>query len=415
MTLDIHGICQRASAEGKVFELGPGELAVFDLKELTKFDRLNFENLHMAPRWSDALRGRPDRCPVLWAEVRQKLFARTRGLDRFEVLADLYARMRRLGGALGGSAVDLTVWSERVICEPLVDHVFAGLSPADRQVLIDDQQAKIANVLYPEEQLLRGLSRRFPQLKRASDGLKEIRAGRIIARNLKRRLSGKSPRQDDYAEAVLELSGRLGVARMTYVMTTLLTAIAGAPGTLAACILFELLRHPQWQQRIAAELAPLSLADYLADPARTAPLTDRFMKEAMRLWTFPLIVKRPVCKEFDIGDRRMRFGEAYFTSAYILHRDPDLWPDPEVFDPDRWERSGQTRGGFSPFGWGPRTCVGASFGLSQFFLFMRLITVDAAIAPARDGTREDIGTMGLDGIAAPMHFLGSVAVSEGRT
>ncbi|MFA5963518.1 MAG: cytochrome P450 [Sphingomonas sp.] len=412
MTLDIGAVHRRASLEGKVFQLDPRTLAVFDPRQLSTFDRLNFADLHMAPRWTDAVRGRPDRCPVLWSEVRQKLIARTRRLDDAAVLTALYDNMCRLGQEIGGKSVDLTIWSERVICEPLVDHVFAGLRPADRRVLLDEQRAKIANVLYPEEQLLHGITRLFPRLKRASDAIKEIRAGRVVARNLKRRLSGKSPPQDDYAEAVLELAGRLGISRMTYVMTTLLTAIAGAPGTLAACILFELLRHPAWKQRIADELEALPLATLAADPARNAPLTDRFLKEAMRLWTFPLLVTRPIYREFAVDDREMRFGEAYCASAYVLHRDPDHWPDPERFDPDRWTRDGQGRGsGFSAFGWGARTCVGASFGLAQYFLFMRLVTVGATISPATDAAG-GIGSMGLDGIAAPMDFHGDVTVLD---
>lgn len=410
MALNIEDINRRTSQEGKVFQLHPGILAVFDLKQLSLFDRLNFADLHMAPRWTDALRGRPDRCPVLWSDVRQKLIARTRRLDEPAVLATLYEAMCRRGAELGGAAVDLTLWTEGVICEPLVDHILAGLSPADRQILIDEQRAKIAFVLYPEEQRLRGLSRRFPLLGRASDAIKEIRAGRVVARNLRRRLAGKAPPQNDYAQSVLELAARLGLSRMTYVMTTLLTAIAGAPGTVAACILYELLRHPDWQRRIAAELAALPFADLVADPARNAPLTDRFLKEAMRLWTFPLLVTRPVYKEFAVDDRAMRPGQAYCTSAYVLHRDPELWPDPERFDPDRWTRDGRGSG-FSAFGWGSRTCVGASFGLAQYFLFMRLVTVDAAVSGAANAAG-DIGTMSLDGVAAPMDFHGDVMMRD---
>ena len=49
------------------------------------------------------------------------------------------------------------------------------------------------------------------------------------------------------------------------------------------------------------------------------------------------------------------------ASMYLTHRRPDLWPDPERFDPDRFLRAKPAPNTFFPFGGGARTCLGAAF------------------------------------------------------
>lgn len=413
MSIDIVAMQRTMRDQGRVFEFSRG-LGIFDNAALLEVDRLNFDELCMAPRFWDAVRGRSDRAPVRWAEVRTALFAATRRFNQPDQLLALYDAMRSAARAEAGDAIDLTIFAERVTCEPLLNLVLGGMSDRDFGIVRDDQRAKIANVLYRPEVLRRGLEKPFPKLKTLADALKECRAGRVVARHLAKRTSGSYPAQDDYAQAVLTLVDRLGISRATYVMTTILTAIAGAPGTVAACMVYELARNDEWRARVQDELRSRDLHALCADPTRTAPVAYAVIREAMRLWSFPLLVARPVMKPLAPGSTRaLETGEQYFLSAFLMHRDEEHWSDPERFDPNRWLCAGETakKTTFAPFGWGPRTCVGATLGLAQYFLFLRLLLIDSDCQVPDPSA----AYMGLDGIAAPERLRGTVVVKGNAT
>ena len=61
-------------------------------------------------------------------------------------------------------------------------------------------------------------------------------------------------------------------------------------------------------------------------------------------------------------------------------------------------------GVYAPFGWGGRTCVGASFGLAPTMLFLQIVATRFDI----EFTSQERTIVGLDGIAAPENFRGIV-------
>ncbi|MSY40563.1 MAG: cytochrome P450, partial [Actinobacteria bacterium] len=57
-------------------------------------------------------------------------------------------------------------------------------------------------------------------------------------------------------------------------------------------------------------------------------------------------------------------------SPYLLHRHPDIWTDPNDFDPDRFLGGKINRTAFIPFGYGPRLCVGRDFSYLEGVLML---------------------------------------------
>ena len=54
--------------------------------------------------------------------------------------------------------------------------------------------------------------------------------------------------------------------------------------------------------------------------------------------------------------------------AYLLHKDPQHWPNPEQFDPERFsaeEKAKRPALSYIPFGYGPRSCIGMRFAMLE--------------------------------------------------
>jgi cytochrome P450 len=74
-----------------------------------------------------------------------------------------------------------------------------------------------------------------------------------------------------------------------------------------------------------------------------------------------LVFLRRATESFALGGRELPAGAIVITSALVTHRDPDLFPDPTQFRPERWASVSPGPYAYLPFGAGPRRCIGASF------------------------------------------------------
>ncbi|MFJ8228492.1 cytochrome P450 [Streptomyces sp. NPDC094448] len=122
-------------------------------------------------------------------------------------------------------------------------------------------------------------------------------------------------------------------------------------------------RHPPVHERLLAELAS-------TPGTNSADLhhTQQAITETLRLYPPGWIVSRSTTADVDWTEGRIPAGADVFYSPYALHRDPAPFPDPEVFDPDRWSTGRVTpaqRQGFFGFGLGRRKCIGDTFGLTE--------------------------------------------------
>lgn len=84
----------------------------------------------------------------------------------------------------------------------------------------------------------------------------------------------------------------------------------------------------------------------------------------MRMYAPVTFLSRSCTKDIDIEGVKISKGTKVFISALGLHYDPEYFPDPERFDPERFSASNKesmTKYTFLPFGEGPRICVGKVF------------------------------------------------------
>lgn len=389
---------QRMAQEGAVLSMPGGVQGLFDPGTAAAAEAANARDLQLPQGFADLLLSRR-RSPVAWSEVRAAIAQAARNLNVRPILEALYARMRERFAQPGD--VDLTATVQRCIGYGLLPLVVDCTERSGKAAVAADYEAKLANLL-AQSGGRRGLRYRL------GDGIAQIAAGRAVARELAARKRGRAPQRDDFANAMLAFGDRLTTTGATYAITGMLTAISGAPGSIASCLLFELLSRGDWRARIEQELAALPKERLFAAPARHAPICLRFIKEVLRLWSFPLLSARRAHRDIRVGDLNIAADQHYLVSSFLIHHADAHWPAAETFDPDRWlhaDESVRAPGTYVPFGWAPRTCPGASLGLSQLVLFCRLALVEFDVR-ARDIDRAFIA---LDGFAVPKHFRGSIS------
>jgi cytochrome P450 len=246
---------------------------------------------------------------------------------------------------------------------------------------------------------------RWHQLKQAA---LELAAGFVVRRELAGRASGKRPRQKDLTDPVVDMIPQLGIGRAVDAVTSLLTAITGSPGAAAACLFYELNRQHDWRARIEAELSALPMAKLCESPVRLAPLTARFIKEILRIWSSPPVVVRTVRSDIEHEQVSLKVGQFYVLSSFLIHHDETDWPNPETFDPDRWLADGRREqcphGSYVPFGWAPKACIGASLGMAQLVVLAHLLCTRYRLqVPEPERAK-----MAVASVVRPMDFHGAV-------
>jgi cytochrome P450 len=128
-------------------------------------------------------------------------------------------------------------------------------------------------------------------------------------------------------------------------------------------------RHPEVQRRLQEE-ADRVLAGRPATSADLAQLayTAMVVKEATRLYPSIPVLSRTVVGGDTLAGHAVPDGAAVWVMAWVTHRHPDFWDDPERFDPERFTRervAGRHRFAWFPFGGGPRGCIGEHFAMLE--------------------------------------------------
>ena len=124
--------------------------------------------------------------------------------------------------------------------------------------------------------------------------------------------------------------------------------------------------------------------------------------EAMRLYPPAWIGPRRAVSEFEFGGCHVPAGAYVNYSSWASHRLPEVFPHPEAFIPERFERERKTalpRGAYVPFGGGSRICIGKRFGQTEVKLVATLALARLRFErlPGRTMTIRQMPTLSPDG------------------
>lgn len=198
----------------------------------------------------------------------------------------------------------------------------------------------------------------------------------------------KSQPKDDLLSMLLEARSEDGQAMNDLQLRDeLITLIIAGHETVASALTWSwhlIAQHPQAQQKLHTELAQVlaGRTPGVEDLPRL-PYTRALFDEALRLYPPAWLITRRAIEDDQIGGYPVPKGSLIITSPYIVHRQPQAWPQPEAFRPERFlEEARVPRYAYIPFGGGPRLCIGNNFALLEGPLILATIAQHYRLVPA---------------------------------
>ena len=264
---------------------------------------------------------------------------------------------RGIAGWRAGDEVDLYAWT-RVLALRIAMRALFGLDPDDRSDVSTAHDFEEALGFWARDytlQVLRGPGtpwRRLMNARRRLDAL-------IFAEIDRRRTTGA--RGEDILSLLLDATDEdgegLSKSHIRDEVMTLLFAGHDTTTSTVAFLFYELARNPDARGRVVDDLAAGSDAEL-----------DLALDETLRLYPPAWIGPRRALEPFAFNGHQVPGGVPVNYCSWASHRLPDVWPEPERFDPQRFAPDNRERipkGAYVPFGGGSRTCIGMRFGQQE--------------------------------------------------
>ena len=138
--------------------------------------------------------------------------------------------------------------------------------------------------------------------------------------------------------------------------------------------IFLLSQHPEALKNVLDELDQATGGkDPTPESVEKLPYLEGAIKEGMRLFPAGTWTGRLAMREFELGGYPLPKGTWIVMSPYMVHRIPEIFPDPYRFKPERWLSEYHSAYEFMPFSGGPRYCIGTSLGMMQLKIALSML------------------------------------------
>lgn len=266
----------------------------------------------------------------------------------------------------------LSQLSLRMICDYALGSGLDSPEQAGRIVsafedVLTEQLARLYQVDLPGTDQERGV-----RAQRALTYLRGIVDGVLAAHQ-----DGGSPTVGSDLIAALAAAGQSPARIRDTVLMTLLAA-HHTTGVAISWTLYLLAQHPDAADRVVEELARVVGDRPAPDYADLKHLTylNMVLKESMRLYPPGPYGAREATEDLCVGEYTISAGTTIFYPIWAVHLNPEYWPSPEVFRPERFaaqESATRPRLAYIPFGVGPRSCEGAALAMIEAELVLAVL------------------------------------------
>ena len=173
--------------------------------------------------------------------------------------------------------------------------------------------------------------------------------------------------------------GEIDIAGIREEVDTFVFAGHDTTSSAVSWTLYEIGRHPDIQMKLHEEIDNVAEAGEkrIVDKIRSLKYLECVIKESLRLHPPVPAFDRMLEADLEVVcGCTIPAGTVVEVDVVNVHRNPKYWPDPHVFDPDRFEKEkSATRSPycFLPFSAGSRNCIGQKFAMQELKVFLYTI------------------------------------------
>ncbi|RIB25401.1 cytochrome P450 [Gigaspora rosea] len=169
------------------------------------------------------------------------------------------------------------------------------------------------------------------------------------------------------------------------IRSNLLEAFGGGTDSTAnsiCYIVYYLCKYPNVKQKMISEIDSIfSNKSYLtSDDLSKLKYCEAIIKETSRIMPIANFVTRYMTEESEVAGYKWAAGTLFHLNVVGIHSHPEVWPNPEVFDPDRFynvdhgdDKQLENKYSLIIFGGGPRICPGRKLAMNELLLLMASI------------------------------------------
>lgn len=154
-------------------------------------------------------------------------------------------------------------------------------------------------------------------------------------------------------------------------------------------LVYELATHPDVQQKLQEEIDAIlpNKAPPTYDALVQMEYLDMVLNETLRLYPIAGRLERVCKKDVEISGVFIPKGTVVMVPTFTLHRDLNLWPEPEKFHPERFSKENKDSINpyiYLPFGTGPRNCLGMRFAIMNMKLAVVKLLQNFSFRPCKE-------------------------------
>ncbi|KAI0240414.1 Cytochrome P450 3A24 [Lamellibrachia satsuma] len=140
-------------------------------------------------------------------------------------------------------------------------------------------------------------------------------------------------------------------------------------------LMYNLARHPDCQQKAADEVDRVVGDQDEVSYEMLSKLTylDMCIQETLRMYPPSIGMDREVKCDIIVNGVILPENAIVTIPIYALHHDPEVWPEPDKFDPERFTaeaKASRNPFAYMPFGHGPRNCIGMRLAQQEMKMVM---------------------------------------------